>query len=254
MKQYILLAILWSVSVNLTAQQLPERRIYDESNNKGKAILLHVNLGAHLPVADMAKRYGADMSVGGGLEQLTANNFIVGAEGYYLFGTKVKEDPLADIRTPDGDLIGLDQSLASVELKERGFYVGATIGKLIIFDPKKRAGLRLTLSGGWLQHRIRLQDNGQTLPQVYGDYQKGYDRLTGGPALAQFIGWQHLGIDRRMNWYIGLDVNQGFTTTLRDWDFNARRKLDERRLDLRVGIRMGWTLPFYPKSPEQIYY
>ncbi|MFN7327322.1 MAG: hypothetical protein ACK5SQ_12130 [Chitinophagales bacterium] len=255
MKKYLLtLLIVWTACVALKAQYIPEERFYDESNNKGKAILMHFNFGTHLPAASMAKRFGQDMSLGGGLEQLSANNFILGVEGHYFFGSEVKEDPLSILRTPAGDLIGTDQFVASVVLKQRGFYVGANVGKLFIFDASKRSGLRVTCSAGWMQHKFRLQDDGQSLPLVEGDYAKGFDRLTGGLTFAQFIGWQHLSVNRRKNWYIGFELTEGFTRSLRDWDFAEKRKLDERRLDLRIGLRAGWTLPFYPKSPEQIYY
>ena len=227
---------------------------YDEGNNKGGAFLFNFNFGAHLPAADMAKRFSNDLSIGGAFERITANNIIFGAQGHYFFGTDVKEDPLAGLRTPDGDLIGVDQSLASVVLRERGYFIGATFGKLLIFNEKKRSGLRLTGSLGWMQHKIRLQDDTQTVPLLAGEYVKGYDRLTGGPTLSEFIGWQHLGANRRSNWFVGFDLVQGFTSTLRDWDFAENRKLDGTRLDLRFGVRIGWILPFYKQKAEQIYY
>ena len=107
---------------------------------------------------------------------------------------------------------------------------------------------------GLLRHWIRIQDDNSSVTQLTGDYKKGYDRLTGGLALSQFIGWQSLAADRRSNWLIGLEFNEGFTNTLRDWDFNERRKLDESRLDIRIGLRVAWTLPFYQGKSEEIYY
>lgn len=47
-------------------QTLPERPV-EEDRNKGKAILLHITFGAHLPAGDMADRSGADGSFGIGL-------------------------------------------------------------------------------------------------------------------------------------------------------------------------------------------
>ena len=92
------------------------------------------------------------------------------------------------------------------------------------------------------------------MTQITGDYQKGYDRFTGGLALNQFIGWQHVGKTRHVNFTIGIECNQGFTNTLRDWDFNEMRKLDESRLDLRFGLRVSWILPFYMTKSDEIYY
>ncbi len=254
MKNWLIVLVGILLSGQVFAQYRENTPEYDEANNKGGALLFNFNFGAHLPAADMAKRFNEDMSVGGGLEYITANNFIWGAQGHYFFGTKVNDDPLAGIRTPEGGIIGVDQSLASVILRERGFFIGANLGKLLIFNEKKRSGLRLSGGVGWMQHKIRLQDDGQTVPLLTGAYRKGYDRLTGGPTLTEFIGWQHLGANRRSNWFVGFDMLQGFTHTLRDWDFAAQQKLTGIRLDLRFGIRMGWVLPFYKQAAEQIYY
>jgi hypothetical protein len=221
--------------------------------NKGNGILLHLGLGAHLPGADLDTRFGTSGTLGGGVERISERNFFIGLEGHYLFGPTVDEDPLANLRTAEGYIIGNDRSLASVVLRQRGWYAGATLGKLFTLG-KSRSGLRISLGGGWLQHKIRIQDDTQSVTQLTGDYKKGYDRLTAGPALQQFIGWQQLGAKRRNNFMIGLEFNQGFTNTRREWDFELGRKLDQQRLDLRFGIRASWTIPFYTGNAETIYY
>lgn len=224
-----------------------------EARNKDKAILLHLMFGLHTSAGDLADRFGPDGSFGLGLEYLTKNNFILGAEGHYFFGSAVNEDPLAILRTPEGSIIGKDRLLASVVLRKRGYYFGGTVGRLFTFNDK-RSGIRLTLGAGLLRHWIRIQDDNNSVTELTGEYKKGYDRLTGGLALNQFVGWQSLAGDRRSNWLIGLEFNEGFTNTLRDWDFSEMRKLDEKRLDIRIGLRVAWTLPFYQGKPEEIFY
>ncbi|MCC6461945.1 MAG: hypothetical protein IT260_15840 [Saprospiraceae bacterium] len=221
--------------------------------NEGKAILLHLAFGTHLPAADMAQRFGQDGSFGLGLEWLSANNFILGAEGHYFFGGEAKEDPLAILRTPEGNIIGNDQYVATITLKQRGFYVGGTLGKLFLLG-KQRSGIRITLGAGMLRHKIRLQDDSQSIGAITGEYAKGYDRLTGGLAFNQFIGWQHLSNNRHANWMIGFEFNQGFTKSLRSWDYSSMRKLEGTRSDLRFGIRATWTLPFYLGNADNLYY
>jgi hypothetical protein len=132
-------------------------------------------------------------------------------------------------------------------------YLGGMLGKLFTIK-NERKGIRVSLGAGWLQHRIKIQDDENSLTQVTGEYRKGYDRLTGGLALNQFVGWQILGKMNRTNFMLGLEMNQGFTHTLRDWDFTERRKLDGKRVDLRFGIKMAWTLPFYMGRSEEIFY
>ena len=52
----------------------------------------------------------------------------------------------------------------------------------------------------------------------------------------------------------GFEFNQGFTNTLRDWDYSEIRKLDDPRTDLQFGIRVAWTLPLYLTKAEEIFY
>lgn len=243
---------LFLLNGSLQAQKFPEHRA-EEARNEGPAVLLNLGFGLHLPGGDLADRFGRDGSFSGGVTFATRQNWLFGLEGQYFFGNQVKEDPLVNLRTPDGDIIGNNQLTADVALHERGYYIGGLAGRLFTFGAK-RSGIRLTLGAGMLRHKIRLQDDSQNAGQLFGDYAKGYDRLTGGLALNQFIGWQHLAANRRANWFIGLEFNQGFTNTLRDWDFAEMRKLDAKRTDLRFGIRVGWTLPFYFSGAEKIYY
>jgi hypothetical protein len=224
-----------------------------KKDGKNKGILAHFALGGHLPAGDLSKRFQINGAIGAGTDFITKSNWIVGLEGAFFFGSKINEDPLAIIRTPSGDIIGNDRTIATVRLQQRGMYLGATFGKLITFK-ESREGLRLTFGGGWTQHRIRILDDARTAAQLTGDYRKGYDRLTGGPAFQQFVGWQRVGYGREVSWLIGLEFNQGFTNTRRDWDFTEMRKLDEPRIDLRFGVRMAFTLPFYTGFAEEIYY
>jgi hypothetical protein len=248
----ILLILFLMALVPLQAQRMGWK--LDPDRNKGKVVLLHVGAGIHVPGADLAQRFGGPVgSTGIGLDFMSANNLLVGGEAWYFFGDKVKEDPLSILRLADGGIIGNDQSYASFLFQERGVYFGARVGK-VFGTASKRSGIRATLGAGFMQHKIRIQDNALSLVQVTGQYAKGYDRSTGGLALQQYIGWQHLGLNRRTNWNIGLEFAQGFTNTLRSWDFSTMGKLDARRLDLRFGLRATWMLPFYMKKAKDIFY
>ena len=248
---YIFFLLLFAFQVQ--AQKFPEHPERSEAGNTNSAILTHLSFAVQLPGGDMGARFGMNGSLGGGAEWISAGNFVLGVDGHYFFGGNVKEDPLAILRTPEGNIIGNNQLVADIVLRERGFYIGGLVGKLFQIG-RQRSGIRLTLGAGILQHKIRLQDNSNSVVQITGDYAKGYDRLTGGLALSQFIGWQHLSNNRRSNWYIGFALSQGFTQSRRSWDYSEMRKLDERRTDLQFGIRAGWTLPIYLSGAEKIEY
>ncbi len=226
--------------------------------NKGNGILLNFTFSGQLSGADLAQRFGPSLSVGSGADWLTEKqNFLFGLEGYYFFGEEVKQDVLALLRTPEGEIIGNDRSYADIQLRQRGFYLGALVGKLFSISAKNpRAGLRAALGAGLLQHKIRIQDDPfRAVPQLTGDYKKGYDRLSNGLALRQQVGYQVLSTDRRVNFYIGLECTQGFTRSRRDFNFDTRSQDTTRRLDLQYGVRLAWVLPFYVgKTAGEIYY
>lgn len=253
MKKYIYLIICVLGSNQIIAQKFPEHPAAPEGDSKGKAILTHLLFGYHLPGGDLSHRFGQAFSAGLGAEFLTKNQFILGLEGHFFYGNVVKEDPLAILRTPEGDIIGNDRAIASVVLRQRGLYTGFVVGKIFTFSAK-RSGIRLTLGAGWSSHKIRIQDDKSSVTQLTGDYLKGYDRLTGGLGIQEFIGWQYLAENKRANWLLGFEFGQAFTNTRRDWDFTEQRKLDQKRVDLRFGIRAAWTLPFYIGNAKEVFY
>ncbi len=230
----------------------------NEKGNEYGVLNVNITYGAHLPGADWAERYGFHFSVGGGLEYITyPGNFIFGVESSYIFGGTVHENVLEPLQNEEGEIIGNDLQFADVNLRQRGLYTGFYVGKLFNIIPKnERAGIRVTLGGGYLWHRIRIQDDFDTAPQFFGEYSKGYDRLTDGLGLTQFIGYQSLAKDRRANFMIGLEFMQAFTSSVREFNWDTRAfTAGERRLDLRFGIRAAWTIPFYiSQPPETIFY
>ncbi len=226
--------------------------------NKGNGLLVHISYGAQLPAGDLSDRFGISTSIGGGLDFITdKNNLLVGIEGSYQFGDNVKEDVLAGLRTPDGFIIGNDRSYADIQLRQRGFYIGGLIGKLFTLSKNNyRSGIRLTLGAGLLQHKIRIQeDPSRFVPQLSDVYKKGYDRLSNGFSLNQFIGYQLLASNKRVNFYAGFEFIQGFTQNRRNFNFDTLSQDTSKRLDLYFGLRLGWTLPFYMgTAANEIYY
>lgn len=230
-----------------------------EGRNDGMALLVHFNYAYEFPGGDLAQLFGRNARVGGGLEMITAkNDLIFGFDGGLMFGNTIKDDVLATLRTPEGEIIGNNKVYADIIMKQRGWQASAHIGKIFSLSKveDQRAGIRATIGMGLLQHKVRIQDDFQSeVPQIEGEYRKGYDRLTNGLMIQEFIGYQFLGANRLINFYAGIELTQAFTQNRRDWDFGLRRKLDEPRTDLLYGFRIGWTLPFYIKEdPENIYY
>lgn len=229
-----------------------------DAQNKGDVLMPYLSYAGHRPGADLAVRFGNNFSLGLGLDWLTAkSNWIIGLNANFLFGNTVKSDVLAGLRTDAGFIIGNNRLPADISLRQRGWLLHAEIGKHFPLNADNpRSGIRITISPGLLQHNIRIQDDPQqAVPQLLGDYKKGYDRLSNGFSLTEFIGYQVLSENRRVNFFLGIEFTQAFTQNRRDFDFVSRTKDETRRTDLLYGIRLGWIIPFYVgKAGGDIYY
>nr|MBS0038377.1 hypothetical protein [Saprospiraceae bacterium] len=212
-----------------------------------RALFFNIKYGFNIPGADLADRFGSHFNAGLDVEYFQGrNNLFYGLQGNFIFGTNVEEDVLASLRTSEGQIIGRDMSFALVEMRQRGVMFGGHIGKLFPFGSSEaNSGLRLTLGGGMMIHQIAIKDDKNTVNQVRNDYGKGYNRKTVGPYLHQFVGYQLLSEDRRINFRFGFTFHQGFTQSVRSVDFDTKMTDDRNRLDLMYGIELGWILPIF---------
>ena len=212
--------------------------------------------GIEFPFGDLADRFSDNLRFTVGAERMTGSNWIFGLEFSYMFGDTVKEDVLTNIRLNNGEILGADNGYAEVFTRQRGLFLGANFGKLIPFNSESRSGLRITAAAGLLAHYIRIQDEASSLPQIEGDYIKGYDRLTRGLAFRQFIGYQHVTENKRVNFYIGLEFTQAFTKSIREINFDTGLPTNkDSRFDGLIGLKAAWILPFFDGYvDEEIFY
>ncbi|MFK7931964.1 MAG: hypothetical protein AB8G22_00560 [Saprospiraceae bacterium] len=219
----------------------------------GKALLFNMDYAAANPTGDLSDRFGFHSEVGIGVDLLTAKSgWIIGLTGNIMYGTNVKEDVLATLRTDSGFIIGNDRDPASIQLRERGWYLGGHLGKIFSFTDNKKSGIRITVGSGLLQHKIRIQDDPERpVAALSGDYKAGYDRLTNGIAFREFIGYQYLSTNQRINFRVGVELTQGFTQNRRNFNFDTREVDDRNRTDIILGFKLGWTLPFYLDATQQ---
>ena len=200
--------------------------------------------GMEFPFADMSDRFGRNLKFTVGAEKMTASNWIFGLEFSYMFGDSVKEDVVSNLRLSNGNILGADNAYAEVFTRQRGVFFGANVGKLIPLSSTSRSGIRITGAAGILAHYVRVQDEVRSLPQIEGDYLKGYDRLTRGLAFREFIGYQH--VSKRVNFYIGIEFTQGFTSSVREVNFDTGLPTNkDTRFDGLIGLKAAWILPFF---------
>ena len=247
MKYIALLVCFFFFSSSATAQDENENFMNIGMTN------LSFGYGVEFPHGDLADRFSRNLKFTLGAERLTKNNWIYGVEFAFMFGDSTKEDVLAPLRIANREILGSDNAYADIFTRERGMYLGLNVGKIIPFKPNSRSGLRVTGSAGILAHYIRIIDEARATPQIEGDYLKGYDRLTRGLAFREFVGYQHVSQDKRINFYIGIEFTQGFTKHIRAIDFDTGLAPDTgTRFDGLISLKAAWVLPFFDDFVDEV--
>jgi hypothetical protein len=223
-----------------------------------KFVNISFEYGVQVPFGDLSDRFGTNFQLGSHLEIIQDNTqFLLGTSFHLIFGNRVKEDVLINLRTSDGGIIGNDRQFATVSLRERGFQSQIYLGKIFqVVRGHFSSGIKSTIGLGILQHKIRVQDDSRSVTELTGDYLKGYDRLTNGLSIMAFIGYQHLDKNRRLNVLAGFDFSYAFTQNRRDFDFLSMQKDETKRVDILAGFKIGMMMPIGGgiKNPEQILY
>lgn len=259
MKRNFLILLLFCIGFSALAQKRSFFRRGEFKDSCYHVMAIGVHIEGDLPYADMANRFGGNFMAGMPIFYKTSKNLIIGVEGNYLFGGNLRENPLDYMYTryysSTSTITNGSGNPGQVRLNERGFTSYAIFGKVFNkLGKNKNSGLLTYIGLGYMQHKISIYDVGKSLPQVYGVLAKGYDRLTGGPALMQFIGYMFWAKNRLANCYAGFEFQEGFTTGLRGYQYDTMSSDNKKRLDILIGIRLGWMLPLYKKAPKEFYY
>jgi hypothetical protein len=226
---------------------------------KGNGVnILEFKYGYTFPMADMAKRFGANSSIGFSAESVrTKNKIFFGFDGMFLFGNAVREDVLANLRSYNGSIISINGTPGDVNLKERGFYFGLNAGKIFSTTKhvNKLTGIRTQIGIGYLQHKVRVQDNGRNVVALESDYLPGYDRLTSGPALHLGLGYHYQHPKQNFHFSIMADLYGAQTQVRRDLDYATGGSLTEKRTDILAGFSVAYIVVISrEEKSENIYY
>lgn len=214
------------------------------------------HLSGHLPGGDLAQRYGMNMGVGGSYMLKLSSNWMLSADFSYFSGNNFKEGYIFDNITDEhGIFINIYGEIGEAMFYERGFYTGLKGGKLLpIIGPNPNSGLLFTATAGFLQYKTLIHQDGKDIPSLNGDYVKGYDMLSNGLGISQFIGYMHIDSDEPINFYAGFEFHQAWTKNRRDYNFYQMGPDNEMRNDYLFGIRFGWIFPVNKRATTTHYY
>ncbi|HXS35656.1 MAG TPA: hypothetical protein VN721_03060 [Flavipsychrobacter sp.] len=209
-----------------------------------------------MPAADMAKDFGINYRLGGSILYKTKSNWMFGVKGDFLTGDKIKIKPfLSNIQTPDGNFLTSNGELVGIPVYERGYLIGPEFGR--IFNTSKKLednGILWLMSVGFIQHKLDIYVRNHDIPQLYGTYLRGYDRLTNGAYVEEFCGYSYFAKDGLLNFNLGLDVVAGITKDRRGYLYDLNTPDTKQHFDMLFGIRGGWYIPLFKRKSEEFYF
>lgn len=260
MKRFYLLSIFLLIHTAGICQEALFGKIDDKKPRHGFQI--NGTASGDLPMADMAKRYGASYRLGGGLSYKTEKNWLFGITFEFILGNKVKEDSfMINIRDKYSgafngrsvEFINVNGERTNIQVYERGYMTGLSCGRIFNFDKSNPDnGLLVVTTAGFMQHKINIFNREGDVPQVRGDYKKGYDRLANGLFIQQYVGYAFYSKNRLFNFNLGLDFVWGFTQGRRDFLYDVQRPDDAKRNDLLIGLKGTWVIPLFKSKVEEI--
>lgn len=249
---YTLLIVTLIVSSNLFAQYAVK---VTRTDSAFTIPMITASYGHQWPGGDMASRFGSNNNVGGNFSIKTKKHWYFGIKGNFIWGNKVKENTiLSDLLTNESYIIDNEGRLTSVYLEERGssfFLIG---GKLFnVLTNNSNSGILVYGGIGTLHHKIRIAYKDE-VNILTDNYKKGYDRLSFGYALNAFVGYMHLSKNRFINFFGGFDITQGWTKSLRKFNYDTQQVDNKVNSDLLYGFRLGWIIRLNKRTQQEYYY
>jgi len=219
--------------------------------------LIMAQMGGYLPGGDIANRFGTNGIIGAGLHYKFQSQWTFGLDGGYRFGNTVKgrDQIFADILTSRGEIIASTGDVAIVNLFQRGWQVHAHASKIFTkWGHNANSGPTIAFGAGYQEHKIHIDNPGNDALQILDDYAKGYDQLHGGLSLYQMIGYTYFGNLQTVNFFIGLEFGQAFTTNLRGFNYQTRMPETGNKRDFYYGLRLQWFIPIWDKNSQTFFY
>ena len=252
--------LLTTIFVLVSVFVLAQPKLKEDTSVRDSSIatpMFRVSYASQIPIGDFADRFGFTNNIGASFAYKTKSNWIFSVGGHYMFGNNVagKDSLLGNLLNSSNIIIGANGEQAFVDISQQGYVIDFQFGKIFPWAaPNPNSGFIFTLGGGFMEHWIRYNAEGDNVPQLRGDYHKGYDRLTNGIFIQEFIGYHFQGNTKMLNFYGGFEFTQGFTGNRRSYDIPTMSVKNDKYNDFLFGFRIGWMMPFYKRNQDKYYY
>ncbi|MFZ4796054.1 MAG: hypothetical protein ACOYMA_01085 [Bacteroidia bacterium] len=206
------------------------------------------------PSGDWEKMYGVSHGLGFGVNYKTQTNWLFSAESSFMLSNNLKNTAdLVNLTNSNNYTFNTNNGTpATVDLSMRGFTAFGRIGKIIPVNRlNKNHGFLVQIGAGYLMHYLNFNIPQNTVAQLNEVNQRGYDRLHGGLAISQFVGYYFHSESRLLNFYAGVDFAQAFTKNLREYNYDTHQYDLGSKQDNYTAFRFGWMIPIYLSSKSE---
>lgn len=197
------------------------------------------------------------MCIGLDLGLKTKSNWSFDVDFGYFFSGKVKgTDSLFRLITNQiGSIMDGDGVPADIDVDQRAWTLQANIGKIFpISKYHRNSGIQTKIGAGTMQRYIFIKNPENKVAALNNEYKKGYDRLTIGFSLHQYIGYINLSKTKYTCFYAGVELTETFSHRQREWDFSLMGKDNRSFTDIMIGFKIGWIIPLYKKEYQDTFY
>jgi hypothetical protein len=242
----------------ITLPVLGQEKKEGTSDEQKRCVIFSGSTSLCLPQKDLANEFGTMGEIGASIMYQSQTRWLMGLDFGYFFGNSVKNDPIANLRNEDGNVIGNNGSYATFKIFMRGFqFPLLKFGKTIALSKNPVhntfGGLTLLAGAGWLQHWTQIQDLSKKTPQFSEDYIDGYDRLTSGTGFGAWVGYIYLPAKSKLNFHLEGGYFLASTQTRR-YNFSTNTPPGEKRVDGIMQLRLRICFTVKSKTENEFYY
>ena len=222
-------------------------------------VVLTPNFTYNFVLADLKKEYGNHFGIGADVGVKMKNNWSIDFGFKYLFGGGVDTNMINNTFLHllcDGYFIS-NNGIATneIELEFRGVSFHFQGGKIIPVSKRFRnSGIWIKCGVGVTQHFMNIKNPENKVLSLTPEYRKGYDKLTLGFSLYQFVGYAYIQKKNMFCVYGGVEFFENFAKRQREFDFSLMKKDDSKLFEAMIGFKIGWIIPLYKHDPNAVFH
>jgi hypothetical protein len=240
------------LSIILSTSAFGQRNLKDSTLN---TMIVGLNYKFNLTSGDLQKLWGYNHEIGFSYDNKFKNNLTVGLSSGFIFGDRLLDSTIfAPLVNDFGQITNLGGGQAEILFLMRGMTANVNVGYVFSrLGNNPNSGLWLQGGAGFLMHKIRIESLYDDIPQLEGEYRKGYDRLHMGFQTRQFVGYLYQANHKFLNFYAGFEFIQGWTENQRNYNFDLGGPDPGIKQDFLWGVKAGWLIPIYKRAPKAYY-